>query len=162
MVTRATAYSDFAARYAQHTLVKRRQVAKIKKEKGREPTAQELRHIEDELAISIKDAFVNYSQPTSRVFQYLNDMGFIMFTKYMVRIQKVIQDGVAKHPLRFMLALLAQESLDQTIGWEPDDIAEKTMYGRGLSDMFYMPGFTGIIGNIVEPQVYTYLKDAIK
>lgn len=162
MVTRATAYSDFAARYAQHTLTKRRQVAKIKKEKGREPTAQELRHIEDELAISIRDAFVSYSQPTSRLFQYLNDMGFIMFTKYMVRIQKVIQDGVAKHPLRFMLALLAQESLDQTIGWEPDDIAEKTMYGRGLSDMFYMPGFTGILENIIEPQVYTYLKDAIK
>jgi hypothetical protein len=71
--------------------VKRRQVAKIKSEKGREPNAQELRHIEDELAISIRDAFVNYSQPTSRVFQYLNDMGFIMFTKYMVRIQKVIK-----------------------------------------------------------------------
>ena len=162
MVTRATAYSDFTARYAQHTLTKRRQVAKIRKEKGREPNAQELKHIEDELAISIRDAFVNYSQPTSRFFQYLNDMGFIMFTKYMVRIQKVIQDGVAKHPIRFLLALIAQESLDQTIGWEPDDIAEKTMYGRGLTDMFYSPGFTGIIGGIVEPQVYTYWKDAIK
>lgn len=92
----------------------------------------------------------------------MNDMGFIMFTKYMVRIQKVIQDGVTKHPIRFALALLGQEMLDQTFGWEPDDIAEKSMYRRGMDNMFYMPGFTGIIGNIVEPQMYSYIKDSIK
>lgn len=162
MITKATAYSDFTARYAQHTLMKERELSKIKRKTGREPTKEEAKAIDEELAINIRDAFVNYSQPDSRIMQYMNDMGFIMFTKYMVRIQKVIQDGVGKHPIRFALALLGQEMLDQTMGWEPDDIAEKSMYRRGLDNMFYMPGFTGIIGNIVEPQMYSYIKDSIK
>jgi hypothetical protein len=50
MITKATAYSDFVARYAQHTLMKERALSKIKRNTGREPTKEEAKAIDDELA----------------------------------------------------------------------------------------------------------------
>jgi hypothetical protein len=51
------------------------------------------------------DAFINYDVPTHRSMQYLNDMGFLRFTKYYLRIQKVIMHLYRDNPGR-MLALM--------------------------------------------------------
>jgi len=46
------------------------------------------------------EAFVNYDIPTHRLIQYLNDMGILWFTKYYMRIQKVIMFLMRDNPGR--------------------------------------------------------------
>jgi hypothetical protein len=46
------------------------------------------------------DAFVNYDIPTHRFIQYMNDMGILWFTKYYMRIQKVIMFLMRDNPGR--------------------------------------------------------------
>jgi hypothetical protein len=46
------------------------------------------------------DAFVNYDIPTHRSMQYADDMGVIMFTKYFLRIQRVLLKLARENPAR--------------------------------------------------------------
>jgi len=46
------------------------------------------------------EAFVNYDIPTHRFIQYMNDMGILWFTKYYMRIQKVIMFLMRDNPGR--------------------------------------------------------------
>ena len=50
-----------------------------------------------------EESFVNYDLPSHRTLQYLNDMGLVMFTKYYLRIQKVIMRLVREHPARGLM-----------------------------------------------------------
>lgn len=68
----ATQMSDFVARYALHEHNKANGMAAEKS-------------IEQ-----IMDIFINYDLPTHPTIQYMNDMGLLMFTKYFVRVQKVL------------------------------------------------------------------------
>lgn len=51
------------------------------------------------------DAFVNYDIPSHRTVQYLNDMGIVWFTKYYLRIQKVIANLYQENPGRALMLL---------------------------------------------------------
>lgn len=83
----ATAQSDFVARYVlfQH-LTKH-----SKKKVSPEQAIQE-----------VDNAFVNYDIPTNKKLQKLNDMGFVPFTKYYLRIQKVLFNLYQKNPARML------------------------------------------------------------
>lgn len=90
----ATQLSDFVARYALYAHV----------------TARKQNPLSKEEAVQLaSDSFVNYDLPSHRKLQYLNDMGFVRFTKYYLRIQKVIAHLYAENPGRAM-ALLATEA----------------------------------------------------
>lgn len=52
----------------------------------------------DEAVQLAVDAFVNYDIPTNRFLQYMNDMGLVWFTKYYLRIQKVMLHMYKEHP----------------------------------------------------------------
>ena len=58
------------------------------------------------------DAFVNYDIPSHRTVQYLNDMGAVWFTKYYLRIQKVIMHLYRDQPGRALAILALGEYLD--------------------------------------------------
>ena len=90
----ATQLSDFVARYALYAHVTTRKQNPLSKE---------------EAVQLASDSFVNYDLPSHRKLQYLNDMGFVRFTKYYLRIQKVIAHLYAENPGRAM-ALLATEA----------------------------------------------------
>ena len=90
----ATQLSDFVARYALYAHVTSRKQNPMSKEE----------------AIQLaSDSFVNYDLPSHRKLQYMNDMGFVRFTKYYLRIQKVIARLYADNPGRAM-ALLATDA----------------------------------------------------
>ena len=90
----ATQLSDFVARYALYAHV----------------TTRKQNPLGKEAAIQLaSDSFVNYDLPSHRKLQYLNDMGFVRFTKYYLRIQKVIAHLYAENPGRAM-ALLATDA----------------------------------------------------
>ena len=44
------------------------------------------------------EAFINYDVPTSKALQFMNDMGLVMFTKYFLRIQRVIMKLMGDRP----------------------------------------------------------------
>lgn len=50
----------------------------------------------------VEEAFVNYDVPSHRSLQFMNDMGLVMFTKYYLRIQKVLMRLMREKPARVL------------------------------------------------------------
>lgn len=104
---RAAQLSDFTARYAmyQHLINKKNPLTKA------------------EATIQARDSFINYDVPMQKSIQYLDDAGLIIFTKYFVRIQRVLVKSMKENPTGWLtLGLLdAYESLpyniNESMGW---------------------------------------------
>jgi hypothetical protein len=87
-LSQSTQLSDLVARYAlfEHATTRKK-----------DPLSKA-----DALRLA-EDSFVNYDLPSHRTLQYLNDMGIVMFTKYYLRIQKVIMRLVRERPARGLI-----------------------------------------------------------
>lgn len=66
------------------------------------------------------EAFVNYDIPQHKLMQYGNDMGLLWFTKYYLRIQKVVFKAMRREPVRLMMLLMGQRYFDVDVA-EPAD-----------------------------------------
>lgn len=89
-LSQGTQISDFLARYTAYQHMTGRKTAPM----------------DHKSAVQfVSDAFVNYDIPTHRTMQYLNDMGIIRFTKYYLRIQKVIMHLWRDNPARALMLL---------------------------------------------------------
>lgn len=64
---------------------------------------------------SASDAFINYDVPSHRVLQKLNDAGLVWFTKYYLRVQKVIMHLYRENPGRALMLLAFNNYFD----WVP-------------------------------------------
>lgn len=109
----ATQISDFLARYTlyEHSINKK----------------NPLTH---EQAVQLaSDAFINYDVPTHRKLQYANDSGLVMFTKYYMRIQKMLVRIYREHPGR----VIGMVGLEQLIGDQP------TVLDSGMLNRFGNP-----------------------
>jgi len=73
LMYKSTQFSDFAARYALYSWF-----------------INEKKMDQKEALTRILENFIDYQAPTSKEVQYLNDIGLAVFTKYAIRIQKVI------------------------------------------------------------------------
>lgn len=92
-----TQVSDFVARYTLYQHL----------------TTRKKNPMDRESAIQLaSDAFVNYDIPSHRTVQYLNDMGAVWFTKYYLRIQKVIATLYRDQPGRALAILALGEYFD--------------------------------------------------
>lgn len=91
VLSQGTQLSDFLARYTlyQHSVSKKR---------------NPLNHTDAVLLAS--DAFINYDIPSGKGLDYANSMGFVMFTKYYLRVQRVIQQAYVDNPSRALLLLM--------------------------------------------------------
>ena len=105
-------YSDLVARATQNDLLK---------EKG-------MSHAERMNVIM--DDFVNYNKPASSVEEYLNQMGLVMFTKYMKRIQRALKNFVNKKPLYAFLTVTGQEAL-----YDIDDVTDQFLLTRSYKNL---------------------------
>ena len=87
-LSRTTQLSDFVARYTlfQHLTTRKRN-----------PLSR------TEAIQRASDSFVNYDIPMQRQLQYLDEMGVLMFTKYFLRIQRVLFRLVKEHPLQMLM-----------------------------------------------------------
>ena len=93
-LSQAAQLSDFLGRYTLYTHMTT---------KKRDPMTKEA-------AIQLaSDAFISYDVPTHRKMQYMNDMGFFRFTKYYLRVQKVIAHLYRENPGR-MISLMGLTS----------------------------------------------------
>lgn len=90
-------WSDFVARYTvyQHSVSK---------------TKNPLTH--EQAIMKANDMFVSYDAALPKKIQYLDDMGIMPFTKYALRIQKVIGRLFADNPAKVLLAAGASDLMD--------------------------------------------------
>jgi hypothetical protein len=95
-LSQSTQLSDLVSRYAlyEHATTRRK-----------DPLSKA-----DALRLA-EDSFVNYDLPSHRTLQYLNDMGIVMFTKYYLRIQKVIMRLVKERPARGLILVALEHYL---------------------------------------------------
>ena len=153
LIHKATAYSDFIARYAQHEFLKDKKAKMFKNKNGREMNRAEMEAMETQLLTETRDAYINYSRPDNKVLQYINDIGLAMFTKYAIRVQKVITSGILKHPTRFATALAGLHIADSTIDWGVPTVMDKYMFLIGPTNIFYTPGVFDIAEGLLVPQM---------
>jgi len=101
-----TQKSDFVARFVlhQHHL---RNIDRMNAKKHL--TKEQMVSEKQKALLDVIETFVNYDIPTSPALQYLNDIGVLMFTKFLFRIQKVIVRAFRENPANTM-ALYAIES----------------------------------------------------
>lgn len=89
----ATQQSDFVFKYAIH----QQEMRKGKTNK--------------EAIARAREVFINYDVPTNRFLQFINDTGLWMFTKFALRIQRVILRLMKEKPLRLATEALVSEQL---------------------------------------------------
>lgn len=108
---RVTQLSDFVARYTMYQHLTNQKVKPLTKEEAIQEAS---------------DAFINYDIPMHRSMQYLDDMGLMMFTKYFLRIQKVLVKNLRDNPGRVIGSILMANylNLGETIH------QEASMWGR--------------------------------
>ena len=108
-LSRVTQLSDFVARYTlyQHNINKRNPMSK-----------------EDAIQ-DASDAFINYDIPMHQSLQYMDDMGLLPFTKYFLRIQKVLGKLFMDNPGRVLMSM----SVGQLMDLGPI-VLESSMFGR--------------------------------
>jgi hypothetical protein len=109
-----TQMSDFVARYTlhQHNLSNGMS--------GPESIAQIMR------------TFIDYDPPTHPTIEYANSMGLVMFTKYFIRIQRVLIELGIKKPGNILMLMLFQgmsgidiEDPYQAVALDADNITGK-------------------------------------
>ena len=105
-----TMLSDFTSRYVLYKHLTTRQDNPMSK---------------DDAISRTRKAFVNYDVPTHKGLQYLNDMGFLWFTKYYFRIQAVLIELVREAPLRALEVLLMFEYI-----FDIPDILDSSMFTK--------------------------------
>lgn len=103
-LSEAAQFSDFGARYVLY---------KNKVNKGMEP---------EQAAGYVMDIFIDYDLPTHKGVQYLNDLGILMFSKYLIRVQRIIAKTFAENPMRATIIMLLQNWLGDI-----PDIMDSTM-----------------------------------
>lgn len=58
-----------------------------------------------------REVFINYDIPTNRFLQFINDTGLWMFTKFAIRIQRILLRLMKEKPLRLATEALVSEQL---------------------------------------------------
>jgi hypothetical protein len=111
-LSRVTQLSDFVARYTMYQHLTTRKV---------EPMTEK-----DALSRSI-DSFIMYDVPMHPLLQYADDTGLFMFTKYFLRIQRVLRTLYHENPARVAAGLM----LDNTMGLGPIVLDSAAMFRIG-------------------------------
>lgn len=101
---KATQYSDFISRQA---------VFKYKTEQ-RGASHKETMNL-------VRDLFVNYDLPDHQIVQYMSDTGVTMFTKYPMRMLKVIFKMLQGRPVDALLLILLEDYMGMNID-DPSDM----------------------------------------
>jgi len=119
LALKVTQYSDFVARFAMHKW--------LTEEKG-------VSHAD--AVEEVVETFINYDIPQSKQLQYINDMGIFMFTKFLLRIQRVIYK-ISKHNPISSFALYA----GQKAFGDMSDIHDSNLITASLLSRFELNPF---------------------
>jgi hypothetical protein len=117
LLNKATQYSDLLGRYAL------------------------MQHLNKDIKLSkearnkvVLDTFINYDLPDPKSLTFMNDMGFLMFTKFFVGIQKVIARQAKKRTASLAFDLTVQSFT----GLDLDDITESSIFFKNYGHMLHL------------------------
>ena len=141
--------SDFISRYALLKYLNRTKkpelIAEYMKKGASKDTATEM--ATRDVRATVRDAFIDYGKLPSRGFKAIEDAGFVMFSKYATRIQKVILNDLARERPFRTLALL----LGQTVsGINIEDSMDNTIFDRDFTNLMSSP-FSNIYNAYLTP-----------
>lgn len=141
--------SDFISRYALLKYLNRTKkpelIAEYVKKGANRDTATEM--ATRDVRATVRDAFIDYGKLPSRGFKAVEDAGFVMFSKYATRIQKVIFNDLARERPFRTLALL----LGQTVsGINIEDSMDNTIFDRDFTNLMSSP-FSNIYNAYLTP-----------
>lgn len=116
LMSTLTTASDVVSKWAMYEHLKQ---TKYKFGKDRAKNIE----LDNKALIEANEAFILYDLPTNKYVQYANDMGIFVFSKFFLRIQKVILRTFKEHPARtiagygFMNGMVPflQESFNESI-----------------------------------------------
>lgn len=135
-LSRLTRLSDFVARYTlyQHLIAQ--------KDAEGNPTNKE------DAINEASEAFVNYDSPLPKPLQYLDSMGIVPFTKYYLRIQRVIMRLVRDNPGKVLATLL----IDNFVNLGPIVLDSSWIHRIGNNPLqwgaFQLPGTVDELGTV--------------
>lgn len=132
-----TQISDFVARYALHN--------------------HNMKHRKMSFSDSFEDimeTFIEYDTPHSKGLDYINKMGFAMFTKYLLRIQRVISKTLTEKPATTLLTHILHQFIAPGIPNILDSIALDT---GTITNSMNNP--LEILGNVVTVPLINVLDD---
>jgi hypothetical protein len=69
------------------------------------------KYTHDEAMASVIQEFVNFSLPTNRTLEYANQIGLVWFSKYQLRILRVIYDMVKDKPAQTLMTFMFSSAL---------------------------------------------------
>jgi len=126
-----TQKSDFVARFVLH----QHHMRNIDRKHAKKAlTKEQLIGEKQKALMDVIETFVNYDVPTSPALQYLNDIGVLMFTKFLFRIQKVILRTFKENPANTM----ALYALENAVG-DLASIDDSFLPWSNLMSKFNMP-----------------------
>ena len=124
-----TVMSDFAFKYAMHQHHMKNTNMTVKESYDK-----------------INYIFLAYETPSAKPVAYLESIGLLMFTKYSLRIQRVVADAFAEDPARVIRSYLLQEALMPGVA----NTFDGSYLGRaGISDLGNNP-LNGV-GTVLTP-----------
>lgn len=129
----ATQVSDFAARYVMH-------------EHNMKNGMKEMDSV-----TKVVETFVNYDLPTHKGLQYLNDMGFILFTKYLLRTQKVILQTLQERPA----SVLGLMTFQYMTGMDIPDITDVSLITNPDALLFRVNDPVDSLFGVAQPHLVT-------
>ncbi len=128
-----TQYSDFVARVANYDLIME-DAPKAKNFKYESAFKKAHENYERNARYQVLSTYVNYSKPSSKLEQYMNDMGLIIFTKFFKRTQSVIKRMLTDKPLTSAIFLAGQFLVMDT-----EDITEQHWLVKNYGAMIKSP-----------------------
>jgi endonuclease YncB( thermonuclease family) len=136
---KATQYSDFIARYAMyHHMVDH---------EGKS---------DKEAIETVVETFIDYDAPTNKYLLWMNDMGLVMFTKFWLRIQRVIWRLLKEKP-SYVIAGMGVQSV---VG-DASDPMDSGMIDTSLSNKFALDPVE-YMEQVMTPSVPEILYDLFK
>lgn len=127
----STQLSDFVGRFILH-----------------EHNKNKLKMSKQDSVDNIVETFVNYDLPTHRSIQYLNDMGFIMFSKFFLRIQKVIVRQLSTR----LVNVIGLLTIQQVLGIDFADIYDSNLLATDSVESKFS-FIDEHIGTLIEPHL---------
>jgi len=99
--------------------------------------------------------FINYTKPSSRLEEYLNRVGILMFTKYVKRIQRIIVKSGSNTPLKSILGLLTFSWLGGLPSIHEQSFMVKDWYSDSIGPGNIVPVYapTGTFFNFYMPSL---------
>lgn len=123
-----TQYSDFVSRATDYRIGMRNMPEKIRS------NADLRRKYKKALIEQIRDDYINYDIPQSKLMNYVNAMGYTFFTKYFFRIQRIIRRTTTRRPLMSFAMMAANSRFDM-----PDNIFEQAPWHKNYGAIMHTP-----------------------